>query len=363
MSSDRDESSFDEYYKEMPWLAVPFAARDEKAAASTRLGVQGIPMLVALDPQGNVVTKEGRKMITTEPKGFPWKSEKLSDLMTPDLKLVDNKGEAKTLGDLKGKTLGLYFSAHWCPPCKAFTPKFADVYKKCKESGKDFEVIFLSSDSDEDAFKEYFAEMPWLALPYDQRQLKEKLSGHFGVEGIPTLVLLDENMKVITDEATGPIRSDPDTAHNDFPWMPKPVNEIDENPSGIDEAPALVVLQNKIGEDKRKANLAVISEIADEASKNAASDDAEDEKENIFAAEPAKPFKFFLSSKDGQLGDRVRSECKVPDDDKVHVVLMDIPAGGAYYSWDDSRDLSKDSVSSFLADYRAGKLEKKQMGA
>merc|ERR1711939_876563 len=139
----------------------------------------------------------------------------------------------------------------------------------------------------------YFGEMPWMALPFDQRDLKEKLSDHFGVQGIPTLVILDENLKVITDEATGPIRSDPDTAHNDFPWTPKPVNEIDENPSGIDEAPALVVLQNKIDEDAKKANLAVISELADEASKKAALAEAEDAAENIFGDAPSKPFKFF----------------------------------------------------------------------
>ena len=31
VSSDKDQSQFDEYFKEMPWLALDFADRDLKA--------------------------------------------------------------------------------------------------------------------------------------------------------------------------------------------------------------------------------------------------------------------------------------------------------------------------------------------
>jgi len=87
-----------------------------------------------------------------------------------------------------GKVVGIYFSAHWCPPCRGFTPQLAEFYKKMKDR---LEVVFVSSDKDEDQWAEYFADMPWLALPFSDRQRKNVISEKYGVRGIPTLVLLD----------------------------------------------------------------------------------------------------------------------------------------------------------------------------
>ncbi|WAQ95336.1 NXN-like protein [Mya arenaria] len=52
-------------------------------------------------------------------------------------------------------------------------------------------IVFISSDRDEASFKEYYKEMPWSALKFEDRANKEKLSGMFGVEGIPTFIVLD----------------------------------------------------------------------------------------------------------------------------------------------------------------------------
>ena len=46
--------------------------------------------------------------------------------------------------------IGIYFSAHWCPPCRDFTPKLAQSYS---EGLRDkMEIVFVSSDRDERAF-------------------------------------------------------------------------------------------------------------------------------------------------------------------------------------------------------------------
>ena len=39
MSSDSDEESFEAYYGEMPWMALPFADRDKKQQLSSKFGV------------------------------------------------------------------------------------------------------------------------------------------------------------------------------------------------------------------------------------------------------------------------------------------------------------------------------------
>jgi nucleoredoxin len=68
-----------------------------------------------------------------------------------------------------GKTVGIYFSAHWCPPCKGFTPVLAEFYTKYSKS-KNFEIIFVSADRDENSFKAYYNEMPWLTLAFGEEE-------------------------------------------------------------------------------------------------------------------------------------------------------------------------------------------------
>jgi thiol-disulfide isomerase/thioredoxin len=60
--------------------------------------------------------------------------------------------------------VGIYFSAHWCPPCRKFTPLLAEVYKEIAAAGKKIGVVFVSSDRDEESFREYFRKMPWVMI-------------------------------------------------------------------------------------------------------------------------------------------------------------------------------------------------------
>ena len=106
--------------------------------------------------------------------------------------LIDKSGNKIMPSSLSAnKIVGIYFSAHWCPPCRGFTPVLAEAYKELVSQGKPFQVVFVSSDRDQAQFDGYYNEMPWLALPFSERDTKSKLSEKYGITGIPTLVLLD----------------------------------------------------------------------------------------------------------------------------------------------------------------------------
>ncbi len=114
-------------------------------------------------------------------------------------KLIDAERDSQPLSSLTGKTLGVYFSAHWCPPCRAFTPRLVEAYKEIKESGGAFEIVFVSADRSKKDMADYMegAEMPWLALPFGSKA-GEKLGRLFGIRGYPTLVVLNDKGEVLT---------------------------------------------------------------------------------------------------------------------------------------------------------------------
>jgi len=223
ISSDNDEKAFEDYFGEQPWLALPYAERKLKAALSKKYEVSGIPSLIILDGEtGATITKDGRRVVMEDVKGdnFPWKPPTVWDAMGDEF--MSGDGETVELSALRGegKVIGLYFSAHWCPPCKAFTPLLVKTYQKLKTAGKELEVVFVSSDKDMSQFQEYFATMPWLAIPPGDKR-KGALSTRYEVQGIPTLVLIDgATGETINADGRSAVGGDPEG--QGFPWRAAP---------------------------------------------------------------------------------------------------------------------------------------------
>merc|ERR1711953_1011718 len=219
VSSDRDQASFDSYYAEQPWVALPYDQRDLKAKLSKKYKVQGIPSFVILDPSGEVITKEGRDAVMKDPAGekLPWYPPTAAE----KAKLIlDNLG-SDLVAKTGGKPIGLYFSAHWCPPCRGFTPKLAEWYTAGLKDK--MEIIFVSSDRDEGGFKDYFKEMPWLALPFADRDKKNELSKKFKVQGIPSFVIVQPTGETITTDGRSAVMRDP--TGSKLPWIPPTFQE------------------------------------------------------------------------------------------------------------------------------------------
>ena len=64
------------------------------------------------------------------------------ELTLPEI-LLDSKGNNVSSDTLAGKYVGLYFSASWCGPCRAFTPSLITFRNK---HGAEFEVVSLPEE-------------------------------------------------------------------------------------------------------------------------------------------------------------------------------------------------------------------------
>ena len=104
----------------------------------------------------------------------------------------------------------LYASAHWCPPCRKYTPQLIKFYNDAKKfyksdpkRTKSIEIVFVSADHDMNGFKTYYATMPWLAIPFDA-DTRERLLSWMKVNGIPRVMVLDGRTgKVLESNSVG----------------------------------------------------------------------------------------------------------------------------------------------------------------
>ena len=84
--------------------------------------------------------------------------------------------------------------------------------------------MFLSSDRTESDYKSYFAEMPWLAVPYEDDSTKKELSNFYMVRGIPSLVLIHGTTgKLLTLEGRDRITT---TRAKGFPYTEERAAEL-----------------------------------------------------------------------------------------------------------------------------------------
>jgi nucleoredoxin len=100
------------------------------------------------------------------------------------------------------RVFALYYSASWCGPCRQFTPQLVRAYRGLKEKHPHFEVVFISADRSAGDMRDYMKEdgMGFPAVDFDKRD--NKLMSFSG-PGIPCLVLVDQDGKVLSDSYDG----------------------------------------------------------------------------------------------------------------------------------------------------------------
>lgn len=374
VSSDRSEDDFTGYYKEMPWLALPYEDRDTKTALSRKYKVSGIPTLIAVDAKtGKTIAADARSRVQADPENYPWlpqKFDEITDKLVRCGATADGAaGDALNFKEhLAGKYVGLYFSAHWCPPCQRFTPKLIETYKALRKSRDDFEFVFVTSDREEGEFNNYTKDMPWVAIPFSEKSACRTLGSNFGVEGIPTLVILGPDGKTISGSAVSSVSQDPEGA--DFPWHPKAVSSLEEGAGYLNDETCLVVLQEAAGAADQAAAQAALATIHEELkAQGAAAADGDDDDDGI---------KFMVANGGDDIATQIRSLTKLPapkpgekrtvcsgdlcsqvDATSPLAVILDIPDEGGFYVCEDV--VTEASMRKFVADYKAKKLERKQL--
>ena len=77
-----------------------------------------------------------------------------------------------------------------------------------EKAGKPFEVVFASSDRSVKDMYKYMTDtkMPWVAVPH-RGPISAALSQTYGVRGIPALIIIDEDGKVLSKNGRGDVMS------------------------------------------------------------------------------------------------------------------------------------------------------------
>lgn len=126
----------------------------------------------------------------------------IASSLTGDLVVLQGKkvGRYDAAQLAQTKYFGIYYSAHWCPPCRQFTPKLVEWYNQQKPANPHFELIFVSSDRSEADMEQYIVgdKMPWPAVKFAKKDGNKAITKYSG-NGIPCLVLIDAEGKVLSD--------------------------------------------------------------------------------------------------------------------------------------------------------------------
>jgi len=327
-SWDQDTKAFDDYYGEMPWVAIPFKYKDALKKVREFKQPQGIPSLYLFNEKGDLYQKSGRAAVMN--KEFPYENPSLQDVLGI---VRDGEGNKVDAATLQGKMLFFYFSASWCGPCQNFTPKLATIYNKqceAKADGKDFEIIFVSSDRDDASFEAYFKKMPWLALDKSSAKFDEFrsfLRGEYGVRGIPHLGSMSAEGEIIKQNCTGNARSD--TNGDDFPWLPKPYYDLSEETDGLNEMKCIILMMGSTDEAKQAEHIGYMSPHATEQ----------------LALEGKRECMHFTGKKDAELTKRIREVAPFEGD---KMILLDVQDKSYYVT---ALPESAEDVTNFWKDH------------
>ena len=128
---------------------------------------------------------------------IPWSSKTPAESVTTPVKVQNLDGKSVDLNALvAGKPTLLIFWATWCPTCRAEVPDFVGAYHRYAPKGLQVLAVDVGYNDPIQEVRQFVKarKLPYTVL-YDAHQEAVKA---FGVQGTPTIVLLDPSGKVVT---------------------------------------------------------------------------------------------------------------------------------------------------------------------
>jgi len=107
----------------------------------------------------------------------------------PDFAFTTLEGQTVSNAALRGKVVLLDFWGTWCPPCRESVPMLTDIRKKYLD--RPFQIVGISSDDDEQAWKKFVAahNMDWP----EYIDLSGQVQQVFSIDSYPTFIVLDRD--------------------------------------------------------------------------------------------------------------------------------------------------------------------------
>ncbi|MFA4046523.1 redoxin domain-containing protein [Prevotella sp. PCHR] len=107
-----------------------------------------------------------------------------------DVTLLDNKGKARSLTDLKGSVVLLDFHVFGTKESTKRIMKLREIYNKYHDRG--LEIYQVSLDPDEHFWKTQTAALPWISVR-DPQGLNSRNLSSYNVQSLPTFFLVDRS--------------------------------------------------------------------------------------------------------------------------------------------------------------------------
>mgnify|MGYP003509895058 FL=1 len=112
-----------------------------------------------------------------------------------DISLTDNKGQIRSLTDLKGKVVMLDFHAFSTSESPARILEMRELYNKYHDKG--FEIYQISLDADEHFWKQQTENLPWISVR-DNNGLSSSILAAYNIRSIPEFFLIDRENGLVS---------------------------------------------------------------------------------------------------------------------------------------------------------------------